>query len=82
MAKGGTRFLCRDLDTDLGERHPGHLTVIVEFESLAEAKAANEASDDQEILKLRQPHGDVSLSIIEEADHATHQNAFISLKWA
>ena len=71
-AKCGARFLCRDLDTDVREGQPGHLTVIIEFESLAAAKAAYEAPEYQEMLKLRQPHSDVSLSIIEEGDHAAH----------
>ena len=72
LAKCGARFLCRDLDTDVREGDPGHLTVIIEFESLAAAKAAYEAPEYQEICKLRQPHCDVSLSIIEEGDHAGH----------
>ena len=40
--------------------------------SLAAAKAAYEAPEYQEMLKLRQPHSNVSLSIIEEGDHAGH----------
>jgi len=72
LAKCGARFLCRDLKTDVREGNAGHLTVIIEFESLAAAKAAYEAPEYQEMLKLRQPHSDVSLSIIEEGDHAGH----------
>ena len=72
LAKFNARFLCRDLKTDVREGNPGHLTVIIEFESLAAAKAAYEATEYQEMLKLRQPHSDVSLSIIEEGDHAGH----------
>ena len=72
LAKCGARFLCRDLDTDVREGDPGHLTVLIEFESLAAAKAAYEAPEYQEIRKLRQLHCDVSLSLIEEGDHAGH----------
>ena len=72
LAKCGARFLCRNLNTDVREGDPGHLTVIIEFESLAAAKAAYEAPEYQEMLKLRQPHSNVSLSIIEEGDHAGH----------
>lgn len=72
LAKCGARFLCRDLHTDVREGTAGHLTVIIEFESLAAAQAAYEAPEYQEMLKLRQPHSDVSLSIIEEGDHAGH----------
>ena len=72
LAKCGERFLCRDLNTDVHEGDPCHLTVIIEFESLATTKAAYEAPEYQEMLKLRQPHSDVSLKIIEEGDHAGH----------
>ena len=72
MAKCGARFLCRDLQTDVREGNPGHLTVIIEFESLAAAKAAYESSENQEMIKLRQPYSDVSLTILEEGDHAAH----------
>ena len=72
LAKCGARFLCRDLKTDVREGNVGHLTVIIEFQSLAAAKAAYEAPEYQEMLKLRQPHSDVSLSILEEGDHASH----------
>ena len=46
--------------------------MIIEFDSLAAAKAAYDASKYQEMLKLRQLHSDVSLSIIEEGDHSSH----------
>ena len=72
LAKCGARFLCRDLNTDVREGNPGHLTVIIEFESFPAAQAAYEAAEYQEILKLRQSHCNVSLSIIEEGDHAAH----------
>ena len=72
LGKCGARFLCRDLKTDVREGNAGHLTVIIEFESLAAAKAAYEAPEYQEMLKLRQPHSEVSLSILEEGDHAGH----------
>ena len=72
LDKCGARFLCRDLQTDVREGNAGHLTVIIEFQSLAAAKAAYEAPEYQEMLRLRQPHSDVSLSILEEVDHAGH----------
>ena len=72
ISKCGARFLCRDLNTDVREGNPGHLTVIIEFESLATAIAAYEASECQEMIKMRQPHCDVSLTILEEGDHASH----------
>ena len=72
LAKCGARFLCRDLQTDVREGNAGHLTVIIEFQSLAAAKAAYEAPEYQAMLKLRLPHSNVSLSILEEGDHAGH----------
>ena len=44
LEKCGARFLCRDLNTDVREGNPGHLTVIIEFESFPAAKAAYEAA--------------------------------------
>ena len=49
-----------------------HNQLQLGFESLAAAKAAYDAREYQEMLKLRQPHSKVSLSIIEEGDHAGH----------
>ena len=46
--------------------------MIIEFESLAAAKAAYEAPEYQEMLQIRQPHSNVSLSILEEGDRAAH----------
>ncbi len=40
LAKYGVRFLCRDLKMDVREGNAGHLTVTIEFQSLAAAKAA------------------------------------------
>ena len=70
LAKCRARILVRDLKTDVREGNAGHLTVIIEFESLAAAQAAYEAPEYQEMIKLRLPHADASLSIIEEGDHA------------
>ena len=72
MSRCGARFLCRDLNTDIREGSPDHLTVLIEFESLAAAVAAYEGSECQEMIKMRQPHCDVSLTILEEGDHTTH----------
>ena len=72
LAKYGARFLCRELNTDVREGSPGPLTVIIEFESVAVAQAAYDSPEYQEMMKLRQPHSDVCLSIIEEGDHAGH----------
>ena len=60
------------LQTDVREGNPGHLTVIIEFQSLAAGKSAYEAPEYQEMLRLRQPDSDVSLSILEEGDNTVH----------
>ena len=72
LAKLNARFFCRDINPYVREGNAGPLTVIIEFDSLAAAKAAYDASKYQEMLKLRQLHSDVSLSIIEEGDHSSH----------
>ena len=50
LAKCRARFLCRDFTTDVREGYAGHLTVIIEFQSLAAAKAAYETPEYQEML--------------------------------
>ncbi len=72
LAKCGARFLVRELNTDVREGNLCHLTVIKEFESLAAAKAAYDAAEYQELTLLREPHSNVSISIVEEGDHAGH----------
>ena len=71
IAKLNARFFCRDINPYVREGNAGPLTVIIEFDSLAAAKAAYDAPKYQEMLKLRQLHSDVSLSIIEEGDHSS-----------
>ena len=72
LAKYNARFLCCELQTDVREGNPGLLTLIVEFESLAAAKQAYESAEYQEMIKLREPHSQISLTILEEGDHAVH----------
>ena len=44
--------------------------MIVEFDSREAAVAAYESSEYQELIKLRTPHSDLSLTITEElSDH-------------
>tara|TARA_B100002051_G_scaffold40617_1_gene34611 strand:+ start:1282 stop:1584 length:303 start_codon:yes stop_codon:yes gene_type:complete len=72
LAKFNARFFCRDLKTDVREGNAGALTVIIEFKSLAAAKTSYYAPEYQEMLKHRQLHSNVSLSIVEEGDHTGH----------
>ena len=71
--KCAARFLCMSCEADVRNRHPGHRTLMIRF-NLAADKAVDEAPEYQEILKLRQFHSDVFLSLIEEVDHASLQN--------
>ena len=79
LAKFNTLFLCSDLKTDVRDGDAGHLTVIIEFESLAVAKAAYEAPQHQELRKLCLPHSDISVSLIEEGDHAGHYSTSVAV---
>ena len=72
ISQCGARFLCRDLNTDVREGNPGHLTVIIEFERLATAIAASESSEWQEMIKMHQLICDIITTILEEGDHTTH----------
>ena len=66
----GARLLIRDLQSDVREGEPGTVNVIVEFDSREAAVAAYESSEYQELIKLRTPHSDLSLTITEElSDH-------------
>ena len=58
--------------TDIREGNAGRLTLTIEFASLAAANDAYEAPECQAMLKLRQHHSAISLSILEEGDHASH----------
>ena len=69
LEKLNARFFCRDINPYVREGNAGPLTVIIEFDYLAAAKAAYDAPEYQEMLKL---HSDVSHSIIDEDDHSSH----------
>tara|TARA_B100000925_G_C21620482_1_gene308660 strand:+ start:129 stop:434 length:306 start_codon:yes stop_codon:yes gene_type:complete len=62
----GARFLVRDFRCDIREGSPGSLNVIIEFPSLEAAVSAYESPSYQELIELRTPHSDLSLSISEE----------------
>ena len=72
LKKCGGNIIIRDIHTDVREGNPGHLTVLIEFASIDDAKAAYEAPEYQEMIKLRTPYSDCQLSILEEGDKAAH----------
>lgn len=72
LAKQNAHILCRELNTDVREGDPGHFTLIIEFDSYVTAKNVYESDEYQSMIKLRQPHCNVTLSILEEGDHAKH----------
>jgi len=51
---------------------PGYVSVIIEFESLAAAKAAYDYADYLDLKLLRDRHCKVGISVIAEGDHAAH----------
>ena len=53
LQKCGANMLIRDAHTKDREGNPGHLTVLIECPSVEAAKAANEAPEDQEMVRLR-----------------------------
>ena len=72
LEKHGGKLFSRHLETDVREGKPGHLTVIIEWPSYEAATKAYESDDYQQLIALRQPHSEISLTIIEEGDHASH----------
>ena len=53
LQKYGAKMFIRDAHTDVRKGNPGHLTVLIECPSVEAAKAANEAPEDQEMVRLR-----------------------------
>ena len=72
LKKCGATILIRDIHTDVREGDPGHLTVLIEFPSLKDAKAAYDAAEYQDMIKLRTPYSECQFSILEEGDNAAH----------
>lgn len=72
LKRCGANILIRDIHTDVREGSPGHLTVLIEFANIEDARAAYEAPEYQQMIKLRTPYSDCQLSILEEGDKAAH----------
>ena len=72
LEKCGATMFIRDAHTDVREGSPGHLTVLVEFTSVEAARAAYEADEYQEMIRLRTPNSDACFSILEEGDKLKH----------
>lgn len=66
LKDSGGCFLVREMNTDVREGTPGEVTIVVEFESLDVAQKAYEDPEYQQLIKLRLPHSDLSLSIVEQ----------------
>ena len=45
LKKCGGNIIIRDIHTDVREGDPGHLTILIEFTSIDDAKAAYEAPE-------------------------------------
>ena len=69
MPTVGTRFLVREIASDVREGSPGAVTVIIEFPSKAAAVEAYESAAYQEMLKLRLNSSDLTLSINEQLEN-------------
>ncbi|WP_413744037.1 DUF1330 domain-containing protein [Synechococcus sp. MIT S9451] len=66
LATVNARILIRDLSSDVREGSPGTVNVIVEFDSKENAIDAYESEEYQELIKLRTPFSELSLTITEE----------------
>ena len=62
----------RDAHTAVREGNPGHLTVLNEFPTVEAAKAAYEAPEYQDMIRLRAPNSEACFSILEEGDKIAH----------
>ena len=72
LQKCGVKMFIRDAHTDVREGHPGHLNVPIEFPSVEAAKAAYEAPEYQDMIRLRTNNSETYFSILEEGDKLAH----------
>ena len=72
LDKCGARFLCRYLQTDVREGNADHLTVIIEFHHWPQQKLPMRRLNTKRCSGFDNLYSDVSLSILEEGDHAVH----------
>lgn len=64
----GAKFLARGGAVERLEGHARGRNVIIEFESMAQALACYNSPEYQAALKLRQPHSEADLIIVEGYD--------------
>ena len=72
LQKYGAKMFIRDARTDVRERNPGHFTVLIECPSVEAAKAAYEAAEYQDIIRLGTNNSEACFSILEERDKLAH----------
>ena len=68
FAKFGGRFIVRGGQFEAPEGKPRSRNVVVEFPDYAAALACYNSPEYQENLKIRQPHSEIELLIIEGYD--------------
>ena len=68
----GQKMFIRDAHTDGREGNPGHFTVLIECPSVKAAKAAYEAPEYQDMIRLRANNSEACFSILEEGDKLAH----------
>ena len=72
LQKYGAKMFIRDALTDVREGNPCHLTVLIERPSVEAAKAAYEAPEYQDMIRLRTNNSETYFSILEEGDKLAH----------
>ena len=72
LQKYGAKMFIRDAHTDVREGNPGHLTVLIECPSVEAAKAAYEAPEYQEMIRLRTNNSEACFSILEDGNKLAH----------
>jgi uncharacterized protein (DUF1330 family) len=68
LQKAGARFLARGIPAQVYENGLSQRTVLIEFESLAQAVAAHDSAEYQEALRVLGKAVDRDLRIIEAVD--------------
>jgi len=72
LQKCGAKMFIRDAHTDVREGIPDHPVVLIQFASVEAAKAAYEAPEYQDMIRLRMNNSEACFSILEEGDKLAH----------
>ena len=72
LQKCGAKMFIRDAHTDAKEGKPVHFTVLIECANVEAAKAAYEAPEYQDMIRLRTNRSQAYFALLEEGEKLAH----------